>query len=236
MPAGGLATSGLGLLLGAGEAAWGYSEKKKYQGQIDATNANRPKYQINPEENNIVNLAESRANQGMGGAAKQALQNNTDRSIASLSNAALMGGADANSIGNLVDKSQQSYNQNAIYDDTIRLQNLDNLQSSWARMSADRDKAWQLNELNPWKDRMAALSGQLTGANNMFLSGLNMGGSSLMSGVGKLGSLTSGASGGSGGGGGGAAAQLGQSGSGGAASGLLGGGSGWGSLAELAAL
>lgn len=202
MPAGGIASAGVGLLLGLGEGIWGASEKKKYQNQINALNANRPQYEINPEEYNMVNLAESRANQGMGGAARQQLQNNTDRTLATTANAALMGGADANSIGNLVDKSQQAYNQNAIYDDQARMQNLANLQQSWARMSADKDKQWDINKEQPWKDKMTALSQQLAGANNMMMSGFNLAGSGLMSGVGKAFGGGGGNSGGGDGGGG----------------------------------
>lgn len=200
MPAGGaLASAGVGLLMGVGEGIWGAINKKKYQRQIDALNGNRPQYQINPEEYDIQNLAMSRANQGMGGAARQQLQNNTDRALATTANAALMGGADANTIGGIVDRSQQAYNQNAIYDDQERLKNLANLQNDWARMSANRDKQWSINKMQPWKDKMTALSQQLAGANNMMMSGFNLAGGSLMSGVGKA----FGGGGGSGSGGGG---------------------------------
>lgn len=205
MPAGGaLLSAGAGLLIGGGEAIYGASQKKKYQRQVDALSSSMPKYQINPEEYNIQNLAEARANQGMGAGAKQQLQNNTDRTLGTLSNAALMGGADANAISNLVDKTQNAYNQNAIYDDQARLANLNNLQSVWGRLSADKDKQWQINDYQPWKNKMTALSQQLTGANNMFNSGLGLAGSSLMSGIGKMGgggTYPGGAQGYSGGGG-----------------------------------
>ena len=185
MPAGGLATAGAGLLLGGAEAAWGNSQKNSYQRQINAISGNKPAYQIPGEENQIVNLAESRAGQGMSAASNQALTNNTNNTLSAGLNAALRGGGDANSLGNIVEKSQQGFNQNAIYDDQARMKNLENLQSSWARMSADKDKAYTLNELDPWKDKMAALHQQLAGANNMFMSGLGMAGGGFMSGLGK---------------------------------------------------
>lgn len=181
MPAGGLAASGIGLLLGAGEAIWGAHEKKKYQGQIDALSANRPKISINPEEYDIQHLAESRAGQGMGASAKAQLQTNADRNLATLANASLMGGGDGNALGSITDNTQQAFNQNAIYDDQARMQNLSNLQNVWARQSANRDKQWQVNEYQPWKDKMTGLSGQLQGANNLFMGGLNMAGGNLMS-------------------------------------------------------
>lgn len=196
MPAGGIVSSGLGLLMGVGTAIWGNSQKKKYQRQIDALNANRPKYQINPEEYDIQNMAESRANQGMGAGARQQLQNNADRNLSTLANAALMGGADANALGQIADNTQQAYNQNAIYDDQVRLQNLSNLQNVWARQSANKDKQWQINDMQPWKDKMTGLNQQLQGANNLFMSGIGMAGSGLMG----LGRSIAGGGGGGGGG------------------------------------
>lgn len=186
MPAGGLVTAGVGAALGIGEAIWGSSQKKNYQRQIDALAANRPQYQINPEEYDIANLAESRANQGMGAGARQQLQNNTDRTLATSANALLMGGGNANGIGALADRSQQAYNQNAIYDDQARLASLQNVQNSWARLSADRDKQFELNQLNPYKDRMSALSQQLAGANSMFMQGIGTAGSGILSGASKM--------------------------------------------------
>jgi len=198
MPAGGIASSGLGLLLGAGEAIWGGINKKKYQQQYDAESANRPKYGINPEEYNIQNLAESQAGQGMSDAARTQLQNQTESNSAAAYNAALKGGADPNTISSIAGNTQNSLNQNAIYEDQARLQHLSNLQNVWARMSANKDKQWTINEEQPWKDKMTSIYGQLQGANNMFNSGLNMAGSGLMSLGSKL--FSSNSSGGQGGG------------------------------------
>lgn len=179
MPAGGIASAGIGALLGAGESVWGGIEKNKYQNQLNALSANRPQYQIQPEEYDIENQAASMANQGMGANARQSLTNNENNALAVGANGILMGGGNQNQIASLVDKADNSYNNTAIYDDQTRLQNLGNYQTALARMSADRDKQWQINTEQPWKDKMTALSGQLTGANNMFQSGLNMFGSQL---------------------------------------------------------
>lgn len=186
MPAGGLVIAGLGAALGAGQAIYGASQKKKYQRQLDALSANMPKYQTPAEEAYMVNLAESRANQGMGAGARQQLQNNADRTLSTLSNAALMGGADANSLASLAEKVQSGYNQNAIYDDQVRLQNLNNLSNAWARQSANKDKEWQINQYQPWKNKMAAVNQQLLGAVNMQNAGMSQLGSGLMSAGGAL--------------------------------------------------
>lgn len=187
MPAGGIGvSSAIGALIGGGEAIWGAVEKKKYQSQIDALNSKRPVYSTNPEEYNIQNLAESRAGQGMSAASKQELLNNTNNNLATSLDYALKSGANPNVIGNIAQKTQDTYNQNAIYDDQARISNLNNLQSAYARMSANRDKEFQLNKEQPWKDNMTALHQQLIGANNMFNSGLNLIGGSAISGAGKL--------------------------------------------------
>lgn len=164
-------------LVGAGEAIYGGIQANKAKKAQAALLANRPKYQINPEEYDIENQAESQASQGMGAGARQQLQNNTDRGLATNANAILMGGGDANAIGNLADKTQQGYNQNSIYDDQVRLKNLDNLQSAYARMSADKDKQWDINTNQPWKDALTAQTQQRQAGNNMMMSGISSVGS-----------------------------------------------------------
>lgn len=180
MPAGGLL---IGTAIGGVEALYGASQKSQYQKQLDALSQNRPQYQINPEEQNIVSTAQARAQQGMSAGAQQALTNNTDRNLATLSSAAMRGGADANSLGAIADRTQQATNQNAIYDDQQRMANLNNLYSAWSRMSANKDKQWQIDTEQPWKDKMTALSQQLAGANQMEQSGINSAGSALIGGA-----------------------------------------------------
>lgn len=195
MPAGGLVIAGVGTAIGVGQALYGNAQRKKYQRQLDALAAQRPEYEINPEEADIMNLAQSRASMGMGAGARQQMQNNTDRTLATLANASLMGGGDANALAAIAERSQNAYNQGAIYNDQVRLQNLSNLQAAYARQSANRDKAWTINDMQPWKDKMTAVSQQLQGANNMMYGGINQAGSGLMSGLGYLGSFGGGGSG-----------------------------------------
>lgn len=178
MPAGGLL---IGSAIGLGEFAYGEAQKSKYRKQQQALAANRPQYQINPEEQQIENISASQANQGIGAGARQTMQNNTDRTLSSLSNTALMGGADPNSIANLAGNVENSYNQNALYDDSLRLQHLADYQNSLARSSANKDKQWQINTEQPWKDNIAAVNQQILGANNTAQSGLNTAASGLAS-------------------------------------------------------
>lgn len=174
MPAGGLIVAGA---VGLGTAIYGAAQKAKYQRQQAALASRRPQYQINPEEANMESLAESRAGQGLSDEARAQLNSNTAQNFAASTGAALRGGADANSIGNIASGTQNAYNQTALYDDQMRLQNLSSLQNEWARMSANRDKQWQINQEEPWKDNMTATNLQLQGANNTIMSGVNAVGS-----------------------------------------------------------
>lgn len=178
-------------VVAAGTIAYGAIEKSKAKKQQAALLASRPKYTIPQSETDIQNLAESRANQGMGAGARQQLQNNADRALSTSTNAALMGGGDANSIGNIVDKSTNAYSQNAIYDDQQRLKNLDMLQTTWARNTANQDKQWDINNNQPWKDQTTANSQDLQYANGVINQG-----------IGSLGKAASGAAGAIGSGGG----------------------------------
>lgn len=169
----------VGLGLGLGQTIWGSIEKNKAQGALNSNAAARPTYNINPEEYDIQRDAESRANQGMSSASRQIMQQNAEQSAAQGYDAILRGGGNANAISGFAGNQQRAGNQIAIYDDQQRLSNLANLQNAYARMSANKDKAWQINKEEPWKDKQLALSQQLQGANNMFMSGLNSMGSGL---------------------------------------------------------
>jgi hypothetical protein len=189
MPAGGLL---IGSAIGLGEFAYGEIQKHKYLKQQAALAANRPTYAAAPEEQQSENLALSQANKGMSAASRQALTNNTDRTLGTLANATLMSGGNQNTVANIAGNVQNSYDQNALYDDRIRLQNLDNLQNSFARASAVHDKGYQLNQLQPWQNNMAAVNQQLNGANSVINSGFNTAASGFAQAVKGLGSSSGG--------------------------------------------
>lgn len=155
--------------------------KKAAQNNLNA----RPQYQALPEDDSQLNLAQAQANQGMGAGARQSLLNNSQGNTAALANATLMGGGDANAIGNLADKSQQGLNNAAIYDDEARQAHLGTLLSTYRQYAGQRqanaDKEWQVNKYAPWADKQQLLSGQQQAGQNLFSTGLNTLGKSLMS-------------------------------------------------------
>lgn len=178
MPAGGLLTAG-SLAVGLGEAIYGGIQSKKINNQLAANAAARPKYQIPQEENNIESLAESRGGQGISDAAMTANQNQSNQNTAAAL-AAIKQSGDTSNIGAITGAADNASNQQAIYNDQARMQNLNNLQGAYARMSANKDKQFQVNELDPWKDKQQFLSTQLAGAKNTEQAGINTAASGAM--------------------------------------------------------
>lgn len=174
MPAGGLLVAGI---IGAGTAIYGGVEAAKARKAQQALLAARPTYAASPEEAKIQSLAASQANQGMGAGARQALLNNTNNELGTLSTSAMRSGANPNGIAGLAGNIQGAYDKNALYDDSVRLQNLQNYYSALQRGSANSDKAWDLNQQQPWKDRTAANSQSLQYYNNMMTQGIGTAGS-----------------------------------------------------------
>lgn len=174
-----------GAAVGAGELAYGAHLKKKAQ-QAAAANI-MPQYQIAPEEQQMLSQAESSAGQGMSDAAREALRSNSDRSQGTAIDAMLRSGGTANSIGKTAGATQAGLNQVAIYEDSARLEHLKDLQNARARMSANRDKSYQINKYNPWANKAQAISEQLAGANNVMNSGINTLGQGVLGLVGSFG-------------------------------------------------
>ncbi len=174
-----------GAALGAGQLAYGAAQKRKAQ-RAAAANV-MPKYNIAPEEAQMLRQEESMAGQGMSDASREALRANTDRSQGQSIDAILRGGGNPNAISALANNTQTQLNQMAVYDDQARLQNLARLQAARARMSANRDKQYQINDYQPWANKAQAITQQLAGAQNMMTSGLNTASMGILNGIGNLG-------------------------------------------------
>lgn len=160
-----------GAALGAGQMIYGAAQKRKADA---AAKANvMPEYKIPQYEQQALALEESRAGQGMSDAAREALRGNTDRALGTTIDAMLRSGGSANAIGSAAAGAQAQLNQLAVYEDQARIANLSRLQAMRARMSANMDKAYQINQYAPWANRAQAIAQQQAGAQNMFMSGMN---------------------------------------------------------------
>lgn len=179
----------LGTAAGLGQMIYGNIQKNKLQKQTDANAALRPTYNINPEEYQMQALAESRAGSGMSDAARTAYMNDANAGLSNVTSAILKAGGNPNAIGSAYGSYEKGINKLAMYDDEMRMRNLNNVTNAWARMSANRDKEYQVNQYQPWRDRQTALAGQLQGAVNTANAGFNTLGSGLMSIAGRLADL-----------------------------------------------
>ncbi len=164
--------------VGAGLAIYGAVKKSQAEKRAKQNIANRPKYAPIPEDTSELDLAEQQANIGMGAAARQQLNTNTDRALATTTSAALMGGGDANAIGSIVDRSQNTYNQTALYDDQVRQGHLNTLMKTYAGYNSQRrgdaDKQFQVNQYGPWADRQQLYASQVAGGQQTMNSGINL--------------------------------------------------------------
>lgn len=160
-----------GAALGAGQMLYGAAQKRKADA---AAKANvMPKYNIPQYEQQALALEESRAGQGMSDAAREAMRANIDRAQGTTIDAMLRSGASPNAIGATAAGTQAQLSQMALYEDKARIENLARLQAQRARMSANMDKEYQINQYAPWANRAQAIAQQQAGAQNMFMSGMN---------------------------------------------------------------
>lgn len=180
-----LAVAGLAL------AAYGAIQKAQSEKKARQNLANRPTYNPLPEDPTEMRLAENMANTGMSGSALQQLQNNTDRLLSTSANSALMSGGDPNTLATIVDRSQNAYNQNALYEDQARQQNLRQLLGVYSAANQQRqfnaDKQFQVNQYGPWADRQQLYAQGIAGGQQTMTSGISMFGSGLASYVGNMG-------------------------------------------------
>ena len=180
-----LAAMGIGVATGVGEGIYGAIQKRNAQ-RAAAANV-MPTYTPSPYEGQITNLAESQAGTGMSDAARQALLNNSNTGLATSVGAIEKMGGNPNSIGSAYQNYNTNINNQAIYDDSQRMAHLSNLQGAYSRASAVADKAWQINQYQPWANRAQAIAGQLQGGQNMMMAGINTAAGGVMSGLSALG-------------------------------------------------
>ena len=134
----------------------------------------RPAYTTPQTEYDNQRIAESQAGQGMSAASKQDYLNNAGQGLAATNDAILRGGGDANSLSATYDKYNQGISDLSIYDDQARQGHLNNLIAQNQRMSADKDKEYQLNQLAPWADKAKLYAAQQQAGQQIEGQGIGM--------------------------------------------------------------
>lgn len=160
-------TAGIQGAMGLAQAITGIGQKNDAAEM--ARNAVRPVKRIEQGYRDNLNLAESRASQGLGDAAMTVYENNMDRAMTSNTNAILMGGGDVNTIADLYDNAADNFSTLALLEEEIRMKNTQQYMLASERYAQEQEKAWMVNEYGPYKDTMqAATALQQQGTSNLW--------------------------------------------------------------------
>lgn len=175
-----LAASATQTGLGAAEAAIGLLEAGKAKREAARLAGLRPKYTASPLAAEGLSLAESDLAKGMSSQATAAYDALTNKQFSSSLDAILRGGGSVNNIGDVFGASGEGRQRLALMKDELRLKQIDNVVRASQRQQEEEEKAWQINLLDPWKDKAAANALARQGAANMIMSGINTAGSGAM--------------------------------------------------------
>lgn len=134
----------------------GYGLYQSIQGNKLAADNKRPTYEIPPEIQQNLNQSQQMALEGLPDQQKQQYINNIQRSqdfgLQQLSSrkAGLAG------LGGVVQSGDDSYNNLLTQDANARQKNQQGLLNARSTMAGYKDKAFQLNQLDPYHDKAAA--------------------------------------------------------------------------------
>ena len=163
--------AGTQAAVGIGQAVAGYSKLK---------NLTRPEYQIPSEIEQNMSEAELMSYYGMPDAQKQSYMQNIQRS----GQQALSGTADRKGglgmVSAIQQNQQDSYSNLLSADVQQRMQNIQNAQNMRSVMADYKDKAFQMNEMQPYQQDYAEAQGLIGAGMQNFMGGLQSGGQMLM--------------------------------------------------------
>lgn len=152
------------------------------EGKLDKRKANklekeagpRPLYAIQEPTLRNQTIVENEAQQGLTDASMQTFQQNIDRGFGASLDALTKSGAGINSISQLFAAYADNMNQLQQLDDQARLSNQKLLMQQNQVMSDELDKLWQLNTMDPWKDKKQRIAELRAIAENKVSSGRGM--------------------------------------------------------------
>lgn len=167
----GAVIAGTQAAIGIGQAVAGYSKLK---------NLTRPEYQIPSEIEQNMSEAELMSYYGMPDAQKQSYMQNIQRS----GQQALSGTADRKGglgmVSAIQQNQQDSYSNLLSADVQQRMQNIQNAQNMRSVMAGYKDKAFQMNEMEPYQQDYAEAQGLIGAGMQNVMGGLQSGGQMLM--------------------------------------------------------
>jgi len=159
-------TSGLGII----KAGKGIID------DIDAKNKLKklvaPKFDVSEEWYKNQRLAETQAQSGFSGETKQFYGDQSDRALSAGISGILQSGGDPNSISDIYDKYNTSNQKFASEDSQLKAKNLETLMQSNAEIAGQERMKWALEELQPYKDKMAAYTQDAKAAQQNIFAGV----------------------------------------------------------------
>ena len=133
----------------------------------------RPKFDIQDEYFNNVDLASSQAQDGLSESSKNYYQTNAERGLGSSLGALLSTGGGINSIPELYDKFDRNSAAIAAQDSQLKTQNIQNLMQQNNVLADQKTQKWVLNKYQPFLDEAKSIAGQKQEAASLFNGGLN---------------------------------------------------------------
>lgn len=167
-------------LLAAALVTAGTGVAQGVQGAIQKGKANRmaaknirPVYKKPQGIKDNLALAESRAQEGMTDAAKQAYKQNVEHGLTAAISAITNNGGSVNNIGDLYGTYQEGIGRMSIVDDEMRARNAQVLMGANKDDADADDKAWQVNEWAPYADTAQAAAAMAKQGNDNIWKGVN---------------------------------------------------------------
>lgn len=177
IPVGQLVETGIG----AAETVVGIVQAAKAKREADYLGRTRPQYTASKYAAQDLSLTESDLAKGMSSQAKAAYDSLQNKQFSSSLDVILKGGGSTNNIGDVFGASDEGRQRLALLTDDLRLKQINNEVRASQRQQEEEEKVWQLNQLDPWKDKAQATAEARRGAANMISAGTNTAGAGVMS-------------------------------------------------------
>lgn len=137
----------------------------------------RPDYMIDPIYQQNLNTLENTA--GLPPSALEMYYRNAGQSGTAGINAINQGGGNGNLIAQLVNQQQRNYQDVLAQDALVQKQDIAGINNARLMLAEQNDKDFQLNQLNPYKDRAQAYAAEQAGAYAQIGNALNSASSSI---------------------------------------------------------
>lgn len=165
------------LALAAYQVVSGAINKGKANKEAAKLQATRPKFQQSQYDKDALSLAESELSTGQSGKAKQAYEEGSDKDFSTSLSAILSKGGDVNDINSLFGEKQAGRQRYTQLTDQLRLGQIDRLVQAQQLNEDQRQKEFQYNVDEPWKDSAQATAAAREQSAKQISEGINTAGS-----------------------------------------------------------